>query len=163
MKVALVRALAFKTRTAGVRGGGSGVPTGGVNGFWTQPVEVALAQGKTGDAACAIGSAPFQFSTIADGVEVQIFAGCSLNTAWPPSALESTPRLTFVPTRPPATSLKSNSMPSRERLLIMELSKSQENFSVNPSGFKSGSKERSVCSQSWPNWPPVSLIHLAAC
>src|SRR5260370_41246868 len=84
MKVALVRALAFKTRTAGVRGGGSGVPTGGVNGFWMQPVAVALAQGKKGAAACAIGSAPFQFKPIADGVEVQLFAGCRLNKASAP-------------------------------------------------------------------------------
>src|SRR5262249_27626449 len=60
MRVALLRVLALIRRTAGVIGGGNGVPTAGVVGLGMQLVAVALAQGRTGPAACAITSSLFQ-------------------------------------------------------------------------------------------------------
>src|SRR5262245_60213755 len=80
--LALVKALALIRRTGCVVGWGNGLPAVGVAG---------CGRGVTGEAACAIASALFQFNAVYEGVMVTRLPNCSFDENEPPRALESAP------------------------------------------------------------------------
>src|SRR5205814_5354551 len=70
MSVALVMALVCRNAEGVATGLGKGVPAAGVFGCKMQVVwpGVLVEHSPTGETACATGSAPFQFSTMIEGV-----------------------------------------------------------------------------------------------
>src|SRR5919204_4810765 len=116
---------------------------------------VGEVHGSTGEAACAMASAPFQFSQVNAGfIEIRL-PSCNLPESCPPTALPSVPI--------PEISMNRSCMPVSVKFLNTGFAKSKENFSVNPSGLRSLSKVNGVRNQENANLPPVSDSHLCAC
>ena len=82
MRVALVMALVCKNAEGAAIGFGSGVPAAGAFGCKMQVVwpGVLVEHKPTGETAWAMGSAPFQFITMIDGV---VFHGPNCSVAEP--------------------------------------------------------------------------------